>query len=70
MSIVTVSRMESRRGLRGLMTGFGVIFSLLTVLFLLFARRNWKSQKKVARANETNQVLGNSYYSIYRVDLF
>ena len=66
--IVTVPYSHILGGLRGLiwplLLMFGVSFLVVTALAL----RELRLDRRVRRANETAQVLGNTYYALYRVD--
>lgn len=48
--------------------GFIIVYIILLVLLGLITYRDIVFQKKMGRTDETVRVLGNSYYSIYRVD--
>lgn len=69
ISIATISREAILRDVNVLMRVFFLLFAGLAGSFLLIAVREWKVQERTLRVRETNQVLGNSYYAIYRVDL-
>ena len=67
-SIITVPYSKILGGLQGvlwpLLLMFGISFLVMTAL----AFREYRLEFRVRRANETAQVLGNTYYALYRVD--
>ena len=67
-SIITVPYSKILGGLQGvlwpLLLMFGISFLVMTALAL----REYRLASRVRRANETAQVLGNTYYALYRVD--
>lgn len=67
-AIITVPYSRILGGLQGvlwpLLLMFGISFLVMTAL----AFRESRLESRVRRANETAQVLGNTYYALYRVD--
>lgn len=47
---------------------FSIGFSAFLLMLILMAWKDYHLNKRMSRVNETVQVLGNSYYAIYRLD--
>ena len=67
-SIITVPYHNILGELTGIAGGLLVIFSIAFVALLILARREQQLEAGARRASETAQVLGNTYYALYRVD--
>lgn len=67
-SIITVPYRNILGALTGIAGGLVVIFAVAFIVLMALARREQQLEAGVRRANETAQVLGNTYYALYRVD--
>lgn len=67
-AIVTVPYDEILGGLRAVLWPLLLMFAVSFLVMLLLAMREQRLEAGARRANETAQVLGNTYYALYRVD--
>ena len=67
-SIVTVPYGNILGGLQGVAWALSLIFAISFLAITAVARREQRLEARARRANETAQVLGNTYYALYRVD--
>ena len=67
-SIVTVPYDEILGGLRAVLWPLLLMFAVSFLVMLLLAMREQRLEAGARRASETAQVLGNTYYALYRVD--
>lgn len=67
-SIVTVPYDNILGGLQGVTWALLLMFAISFLAMTVLARREQQLEVRARRANETAQVLGNTYYALYRVD--
>ncbi len=67
-SIVTVPYSNILGSLQGITWALFLIFAVSFLTVTALARREQQLEIRARRANETAQVLGNTYYALYRVD--
>lgn len=67
-SIVTVPYSNILGGLQVVAWALFLIFAISFLAITAVARREQRLEARARRANETAQVLGNTYYALYRVD--
>ena len=67
-SIITVPYSKILGGLQGILWPLLLMFGISFLVMTALAFREYRLEFRVRRANETAQVLGNTYYALYRVD--
>ena len=67
-SIVTVPYNEILGGLQEVLWPLLLMFAGTFLVMVILAKREQRLEAGVQRANETAQVLGNTYYALYRVN--
>ena len=69
LSIITVPYSTILGDLKSFTIGFSAVFLVFIFFTVLVSVRNYRLNRRVEYSGETIQVLGNSYYAIYRVDV-
>ena len=67
-SIITVPYSKILGGLQSMLWPLLLMFGLSFLIMTALAFREYRLESRARRANETAQVLGNTYYALYRVD--
>ena len=67
-SIITVPYSKILGGLQGVLWPLILMFGISFLVMTALAFREYRLASRARRANETAQVLGNTYYALYRVD--
>lgn len=68
-SIITVPYSNILGDLHHSVVVFGLMIGVFLLISVMMTWRNLKVGARMERTNETVRVLGNSYYSLYRIDL-
>ena len=67
-SIITVPYSKILGGLQSVLWPLILMFGISFLVMTALALREYRLESRARRANETAQVLGNTYYALYRVD--
>ena len=67
-SIITVPYSKILGGLQSVLWPLILMFGISFLVMTALAFREYRLESRARRANETAQVLGNTYYALYRVD--